>query len=101
MALKITKDTTIQDALTLGDEAFDLLGRYFGPGCLACGAAAFETLEMGVLSHGLGEEKLPELIAALQKLSDQPAKKLPEVKAEARSTKSEARNNTQIRSTKP
>lgn len=89
MATKITKDTTIQDALTLGDEAFDILGRYFGPGCLACGAAAFETLEMGVMSHGLEEKKLLELIAELQKLADRPAKKLPEVKAEARSTKHE------------
>lgn len=75
MATKITKDTTIQDALTLGDEAFDLLGRYFGPGCLGCGAAAFETLEMGVVSHGLEEKKLPELIGELQKMADQSGNK--------------------------
>ncbi len=67
---KITKDTTIQEALALGGASFDILGRYFGPGCLACGAAAFETLEMGVISHGLDQSKLSELIKELQAVAD-------------------------------
>ena len=69
-APRITKDTAIQEALALGGAAFDILGRYFGPGCLACGVAAFETLEMGVISHGLDESKVTELIKELQEVSD-------------------------------
>ncbi len=90
MANKITKDTTIQESLMLGNEAFEILGRYFGPGCLACGAAAFETLEMGVLSHGLGEDKIPELVAELQKIADRPAEKSVAEKPEAKKKKFEA-----------
>ena len=94
MATKITKDTTIQEALMVGNEAFEILGRYFGPGCLACGAAAFETLEMGGLSHGLGEEKLPQLVAELQKLADRPAEKSVVEKPEAKKKKSEANSKS-------
>lgn len=67
---KITKDLTIQEALALGNDAFEVLAKYFGPGCLACGAAAFETLEMGCLSHGLGDETVPKLVAELQAVAD-------------------------------
>jgi hybrid cluster-associated redox disulfide protein len=67
---KITKDWTIQEALALGNDAFEVLAKYFGPGCLACGAAAFETLEMGCITHGLPEEKIAELVAELQTVAD-------------------------------
>ncbi|MFC1721615.1 DUF1858 domain-containing protein [Patescibacteria group bacterium] len=65
-SIKITKDTTIQEALSQGQEAFDILSNYFGPGCMACGAAAFETLEMACLSHGLDEKMIPKIVAEIQ-----------------------------------
>ncbi|EKD49686.1 MAG: hypothetical protein ACD_63C00070G0004 [uncultured bacterium] len=66
---KITKDTTIQEALTYGDEAFEVLAKFFGPGCMACGAAAFETIEMACLSHGLSEKDIPKVVNELNKVS--------------------------------
>lgn len=67
---KIDKNTTIQEALSLGDDAFEILSSYFGPGCMACGAAAFETLEMACMSHGLSEDFVSKIVAELQTVAD-------------------------------
>ncbi len=40
--------------------------------CVGCHAATWETLENGAHKHGLGEEQLLKLIAALNKLLDEP-----------------------------
>ncbi|MFC1617895.1 disulfide oxidoreductase [Patescibacteria group bacterium] len=70
--IKISKDTTIQEALTLGDDAFVILSEYFGPGCLSCGAAAFETLEMACTAHGRSKEEVPDLVSKLQAIAAKP-----------------------------
>jgi hybrid cluster-associated redox disulfide protein len=55
--LKITKDMTFEQVLSkhpeLAQEMFAL-----GMHCVGCSAAAFETLEMGALSHGINPNKL-------------------------------------------
>ncbi len=72
---QITKDTTIQEALMLGDEAFEILSTYFGPGCLSCGAAAFETLEMACMSHGRSKDEVPDLVEKLNTIATKPVVK--------------------------
>lgn len=68
--MKITKDTTIQEALSLGQEAFDVLSGYFGPGCMGCGAAAFETLEMACKAHGIDEKLVTKIVSQIQEVAD-------------------------------
>ena len=68
--MKISKNTTIQEALMLGQDSFEVLAKYFGPGCMACGAAAFETLEMACQAHGLDDSKIPEIVAEIQAVAD-------------------------------
>ncbi len=68
--MKVTKNTTIQEALSLGQDSFEVLAKYFGPGCLACGAAAFETIEMACLAHGLDESNVPKVVAEIQAAAD-------------------------------
>jgi len=68
--MKITKNTTIQEALMLGEESFEVLAKYFGPGCMACGAAAFETLEMACQAHGFDDSKIPEIVSEIQAVAD-------------------------------
>ena len=67
---KITKDTLIRDILSENPEKSPLLSEImidFGIHCVGCGAAAFESLEEGVLSHGYSEEDLNRLITNLNK----------------------------------
>ena len=40
----------------------------FGLGCVGCPSAAFETIELGALKHGLNEEEIEELVNDLNKL---------------------------------
>tara|TARA_Y100000310_G_scaffold102357_1_gene100543 strand:+ start:818 stop:1405 length:588 start_codon:yes stop_codon:yes gene_type:complete len=67
---KITKDTLIRDILSENPEKSPLLSEImidFGIHCVGCGAATFESLEEGVLSHGYSEEDLNRLITNLNK----------------------------------
>ena len=62
---KITKDTLIAEILAENPEKAQLLAEImmdFGIHCIGCGAAAFETLEQGVLGHGYSEKDLNNLI---------------------------------------
>jgi len=66
----IHKDTTISDVLANNPEKVRLLSEImteFGIHCVGCGAAAFETLEEGVMGHGFTEEQLSKLINDLNK----------------------------------
>jgi iron-sulfur cluster assembly protein len=67
----ISKDMTIAEILTaFPEKTLDMseIMREFGIHCVGCGAAAFETLEQGVLGHGFGEEDLQKLIHNLNTL---------------------------------
>ena len=68
--LTISKDTTIADILANNPDKARLLSEImieFGIHCVGCGAAAFETLEQGVLGHGFSEKDLNSLITDLNK----------------------------------
>lgn len=45
----------------------------YGLHCVGCHANTFETLEQGVLGHGLGEEALDELVEQLNAIVSEPA----------------------------
>ena len=62
---KITKEMLIAEILAENPEKAQLLSEImidFGIHCVGCGAAAFETLEQGVLGHGHSEKDLNNLI---------------------------------------
>ena len=62
---KITKDMLIAEILAENPAKAQLLSEMmidFGIHCVGCGAAAFETLEQGVLGHGFSEEDLKNLV---------------------------------------
>lgn len=66
--MTITKEMTIEEIFEAyperGEELAHILTR-FGLHCLGCSAAAWETLEAGVFSHGLTEEVLEEMLEEL------------------------------------
>ncbi len=67
---KITKDMVISEILVQNSEKAPILAEImmdFGIHCIGCGAAAFETLEQGVLGHGYSQEELDQLVQALNK----------------------------------
>src|SRR3989338_8233193 len=81
---KITKDMLIAEILAENPEKAQLLSEMmidFGIHCVGCGAAAFETLEQGVLGHGFSEEDLKNLV-----------KQINEVLAENSSSENELKN---------
>lgn len=68
---KITKDMPISDILVQNSEKAPEIAEVmmdFGIHCIGCGAAAFETLEQGVLGHGFSEEDLSNLLLQLNKI---------------------------------
>ncbi|MDP2672361.1 MAG: iron-sulfur cluster assembly accessory protein [Nanoarchaeota archaeon] len=68
---KITKDTLIAEILAENPEKAQLLTETlldFGIHCVGCGAAAFETLEQGVLGHGFSEKDLNNLVKQINKI---------------------------------
>jgi hybrid cluster-associated redox disulfide protein len=68
---KITKDMLIAEIFTEHPEKAEKLGEVminFGIHCVGCGAAMFETLEDGVLSHGFSKKELDELVEKLNEV---------------------------------
>lgn len=66
----ITKNTKIGDILMINPSKAQLLNQImneFWIYCTGCGAASFETLEMGVLGHGFTEKDLDKLVTDLNK----------------------------------
>ncbi len=79
-APKITKDMTIGDILEHNKEHAMKLSEIMtdvGLHCVGCGAATFETLEQGVVGHGMSQEVLDKLVKDLSVvLEDAPAAKV-------------------------
>ena len=74
----IKKDTMISDILAHNPEKATLLSEIlmeFGIHCVGCGAASYETLEAGVLSHGFTQENLNKLVDDLNKAVLSPSNK--------------------------
>lgn len=68
MANQITKEMTIEEILTAFPQRSQRLAQEMmnaGLNCVGCGAAVWETLEAGMLSHGFGEADLEKLIGRL------------------------------------
>ncbi|MDH5478592.1 MAG: DUF1858 domain-containing protein [Nitrospinota bacterium] len=54
---KITKSTTLQDAIKSGANAARVLAS-FNMGCVACSGRMMETVEWGAMTHGVDPEEL-------------------------------------------
>ncbi len=66
----ITRSSRIGDIPMINPSKSQLINQIlneFGIHCTSCGAASFETLEMGVLGHGFSEKDLDKLITDLNK----------------------------------
>jgi hybrid cluster-associated redox disulfide protein len=64
MKQKITKNTTIEEALKLKPEAAELLFN-IGMMCVGCPMAQQETIEQGCRAHGMEKGEIDELIKKL------------------------------------
>ena len=56
-AIKITKDMLIADVVTRHPETIEVFQKH-GMGCFGCAMARMESIEDGVLSHGIDVAKL-------------------------------------------
>src|SRR3989338_2075903 len=74
---KITRDMLIAEILAENPAKAQLLSEMmidFGIHCVGCGAAAFETLEQGVLGHGFSEEDLKNLVKQINEVLEKNSK---------------------------
>lgn len=67
---KITKEMGIADVVTKFPNAAQVFGQY-GMGCIGCAAARFENIEQGAKAHGIDDEKIAEMIVALNKAAEE------------------------------
>lgn len=67
---KITKEMNIADVVSKFPDAAQVFGQ-FGMGCIGCAAARFENIEQGAKAHGMDDEKIAEMIVALNKATEQ------------------------------
>jgi len=71
---RITKDMTIESIFTRFPQKGQKLAQemtQFGLHCVGCGAATWETLEAGMLGHGMDESKIEELLDRLNAILDE------------------------------
>ena len=59
-----TKDMTIYEVLNKYPESSEIL-QQFGLYCVGCSLSAFETLEQGILGHGMPKKTLTEILKVL------------------------------------
>lgn len=64
--MKITKDMSITEIIQVYPQTHEIF-RKFNLGCIGCIAASFETLEDGLIAHGIKvEEFLDEINKAVE-----------------------------------
>lgn len=71
---KITRTMTIEEVLTSFPSKAQKLAQELtnhGLQCVGCGAATWETLEAGMLGHGMSEEQIDELTERLNAILDE------------------------------
>lgn len=72
---KITRQMTIEQILGMFPNKAQKLSQEItnsGLHCIGCGAAVWETLEAGMMSHGKTEDQINHLLNRLNKLLDEP-----------------------------
>jgi len=69
----ITKDMTMAEIIQKLPEAADIMQSY-GLHCMECFVNMFESLEQGVLGHGMSEEVMNNLLSDLNNLADETKK---------------------------
>jgi iron-sulfur cluster assembly accessory protein len=67
----ITKDTTIGEILQKYPDAAEIMQSY-GLRCFGCFVNLYESLEQGVLGHGMNEEVIKNLLKDLNELANSP-----------------------------
>jgi len=70
----ITRDMTIEEIFTKFPQNSQRLAQEMqnaGLNCVGCGAAVWETLEAGMLSHGFGEEDIEKVLGRLNKILEE------------------------------
>lgn len=68
---QITREMTIEEIFTRFPQKSQLLSQEItnaGLNCVGCGAAVWETLEAGMLSHGFKEEAVEQLLGRLNRI---------------------------------
>lgn len=65
--IKINKEMTIGEIISMIPNAGPVIQKYFHGGCFECPGMKMETLEMGAMLHG---HKVEEIIADLERLSE-------------------------------
>jgi len=63
---KIDKKMTLGEVIQKYPETAKVMFNY-GLHCIGCHVSAFETIEQGALSHGMGKEKLDEMLKEMNK----------------------------------
>ncbi len=67
MVLKITRATTLEEALSVSPRVAEVLLKH-GLHCIGCSVAYWETLEQGALAHGMGAEDIDRMLEELNAL---------------------------------
>ncbi len=70
-SIQITRDMTIEDIFSNFPQKGQKLAQEMtnrGLHCVGCGAATWETLEAGMLSHGFSEEEIDDLVERLNEI---------------------------------
>ncbi|HEY2811330.1 MAG TPA: iron-sulfur cluster assembly accessory protein [Rhabdochlamydiaceae bacterium] len=74
MKNKITKEMTIEEIFSRFPQKSQKLGQEMtntGLHCVGCGAATWETLEMGMLSHGYAQKEIDDLVGRLNAILEE------------------------------
>lgn len=73
---EITRDLTISDLFDRYPQKAQKLAQVLtnaGLQCVGCGAATYETLEVGMLGHGMSEEQIDQLVERLNEVLEEKA----------------------------
>ncbi len=68
---KVSRDMTIEEIFSRFPHKSQKLGQEMtnrGLHCVGCGAATWETLETGMLSHGFSQEEIDEMVGRLNEI---------------------------------
>lgn len=71
---KIHREMTIEDIFYCHPQKSQKLAQELtniGLSCVGCSAASFETIESGLMSHGMGDKEIDALIERLNKIIDE------------------------------
>lgn len=67
--MKITKETNIKEAVKANPKAEEIFYEA-GLGCAGCMFSEMESIEEGLMAHGMGEEDVEEILEELNKSTE-------------------------------